>query len=282
FGPDGLEGFDSHLVENMARKGKALPGTGLLPEGRAWLLAEFGGESQREANALAEKAYARLTRIGSKAQGMRLVEDAEDQTKIWTIRESGVGASRVPEQEESWPSWEDAAVPPERLGDYLRDFAKLNERFQYKSTIFGHFGDGCVHARMTFGLRSVPGVAKFRRYMEEATDLVLRYGGSLSGEHGDGQAKGELLPRMFGPELIQAFREFKSIWDPHWRMNPGKVIDAYPLDSNLRLGPDYAPRPVKTHFQFPNDRGSFAVAAERCFGVGKCRSLDSQVMCPSF
>jgi Fe-S oxidoreductase len=213
---------------------------------------------------------------------MRLVERGEDQDKIWHIRESGVGASRVPGEEEAWPSWEDAAVPPERLGDYLRDFAKLNERYGYKATIFGHFGDGCVHARMTFGLKTADGVAQFRAYMEEASDLCLAYGGSLSGEHGDGQAKGELLPKMFGPELIEAFREFKSIWDPHWRMNPGKVIDAYPLDSNLRLGPEYVTRPVETHFRFPEDGGSFAHATERCFGVGKCRSLGGQTMCPSF
>jgi hypothetical protein len=117
--------------------------------------------------------------------------------------------------------------------------------------LFGHFGDGCVHARMTFGLKTVEGVARFREYMQEASDLCLRYGGSLSGEHGDGQAKGELLPKMFGPELIQEFREFKTIWDPDWRMNPGKIIDADPLDTNLRLGPDYSPRRVETYFVIP-------------------------------
>ncbi|HZT19032.1 MAG TPA: FAD-linked oxidase C-terminal domain-containing protein, partial [Dongiaceae bacterium] len=157
-----------------------------------------------------------------------------------------------------------------------------NERFGYRATIFGHFGDGCVHARMTFGLKTAEGVARFRAYMEEAADICLRHGGSLSGEHGDGQAKGELLGKMFGPELIQAFREFKTIWDPHWRMNPGKLIDAQPLDSNLRLGPGYAPKRVDTHFRFPEDKGSFARATERCFGVGKCRSLGGHTMCPSF
>jgi FAD linked oxidases, C-terminal domain len=110
--------------------------------------------------------------------------------------------------------------------------------------------------------------------MYDAADLVLSYGGSLSGEHGDGQARAELLPKMFGPELIEAFREFKAIWDPQWKMNPGKVIDPYPLDTNLRVGPDYHPRPVLTHFQFPDDQGSFARATERCFGIGKCRRLE--------
>jgi Fe-S oxidoreductase len=282
FGPDGLEAFDGHVVENMKRKGKPVSGENLLPEGRAWLLAEFGGDEQKEANDKAEKAFARLKKIGTHASGMRLIEPAEEQDGIWHIRENGVGASHIPGVEEAWPSWEDAAVPPERLGDYLRDFNKLNQRFGYTATIFGHFGDGCVHARMTFGLKTAEGVARFRQYMHEATDLCLRYGGSLSGEHGDGQAKGELLPKMFGPELIQAFREFKSIWDPHWRMNPGKLIDAHPLDTNLRLGPDYEPRRVETHFRYPDDHGSFAQAAERCFGVGKCRSLGGQTMCPSF
>ncbi|MBV8936224.1 MAG: FAD-binding oxidoreductase [Alphaproteobacteria bacterium] len=282
FGPDGLEAFDGHVVENLKRKGKPAPGAALLPEGRAWLLAEFGGEEQKEANDKAEKAFSQLKKIGTHASGMRLIEPAEEQDQVWQIRENGVGASRIPGVEDSWPSWEDAAVPPERLGDYLRDFAKLNERFSYSATIFGHFGDGCVHARMTFGLKTAEGVAKFRGYIQEAADLCLRYGGSLSGEHGDGQAKGELLPKMFGPELIQAFREFKTIWDPHWRMNPGKLIDAQPLDANLRLGSDYEPRQVKTHFRYPDDHGSFAQAAERCFGVGRCRSLSGHTMCPSF
>ncbi len=281
-GPIGLEAFDGHVLENMMRKGEAPAGRSLLPEGRAWLLVEFGAAEQKEANGKAEAAYARLKRLSSHAEGMRVLETTEDQDKVWHIRENGVGASRVPGVEDAWPSWEDAAVPPERLGDYLRDFAKLNERYGYKATIFGHFGDGCVHARMTFGLKSATGVARFRAYMEEASDLCLAYGGSLSGEHGDGQAKGELLPKMFGPELIEAFREFKTIWDPHWRMNPGKLIDADRLDSNLRLGPDYRPRQVETWFKFPDDKGSFAQATERCFGVGKCRGLAGQTMCPSF
>ncbi len=281
-GPDALEAFDGHVVENMKRKGKPVPGERLLPQGRAWLLVEFGGDEQKEANDKAEKAYASLKKIGTHASGMRLIEPAEEQAKIWNIRENGVGSSHIPGVEDAWPSWEDAAVPPERLGDYLREFNKLNERFGYTATLFGHFGDGCVHARMTFGLKTKEGVARFREYMQEASDLCLKYGGSLSGEHGDGQAKGELLPKMFGPELIQAFREFKTIWDPHWRMNPGKVIDANPLDANLRLGPDYAPRQVETYFRYPDDHSSFAQAAERCFGVGKCRSLEGQTMCPSF
>src|SRR5579883_2483508 len=175
FEPVGLEAFDGHVVENMLRKGQHPSGRRLLPQGRAWLLVEFGGDEQPEANAKAEKAFAQLKRIGTHAEGMRVVEKAEEQDEIWHIRENGVGASRVPGEEDSWPSWEDAAVPPERLGDYLRDFARLNEKYGYQSTIFGHFGDGCVHARMTFGLKTAQGVARFRSYMEEASDLCLAY-----------------------------------------------------------------------------------------------------------
>ncbi len=280
FGPLAIEGFQHHIIDNMRRKGRELPGIRLLPESGAYLLVEFGGRDQKDANSSAEKAYAELKRIGTGALDMRLFEKAEDQAAVWAVRESGVGASRVPGEEEAWPSWEDAAVPPQRLGDYLREFDKLNQRFGYAYSLFGHFGDGCVHTRMTFGLKTADGIKKFRAYMEEASDLCLAYHGSLSGEHGDGQAKGELLPKMFGAELIQAFRDFKTIWDPHWRMNPGKIIDAQPLDADLR--PYYTPRPVTTHFKFAEDGHSFAHAAERCFGVGKCRSLGGQTMCPSF
>ncbi|HSU05804.1 MAG TPA: FAD-linked oxidase C-terminal domain-containing protein, partial [Acetobacteraceae bacterium] len=283
FQPLAIEGFERHLIDNEAIKGKIFDGTRLLPEGEAWLLIEFGGSEQAEANAHAERAYQVLKRGGSHALGVRLVEDEGEQQQIWDIRENGVGASRIPVQEEAWPSWEDAAVPPDKLGDYLRKFDSLNKKFGYTYTLFGHFGDGCIHARMTFGLKTAEGVQKFRRYMEEAADLVIAHGGSLSGEHGDGQAKGELLPKMYGPDLVEAFREFKTIWDPHWKMNPGKLIDARPLDADLRLGPDYRPKDMgPTWFHFPDDAFSFSKATERCFGVGKCRSLGGRTMCPSF
>jgi Fe-S oxidoreductase len=277
-----LEGFQKHVIENMTRKGNAPEGTKLLPDGDAWLLAEFGGQTRNEAWEKAHEALRKLRSEGKGPRDMKVLEDRSEQEQIWHIRESGVGASRVPGVEEAWPSWEDAAVPPEVLGNYLRDFYKLLDKHEYKCTLYGHFGDGCIHSRITFDLKTTEGVRNFRKFMEEAADLVLNYGGSLSGEHGDGQARAELLPKMFGPDLVEAFREFKSIWDPHWRMNPGKVVDPYRLDTNLRSGPDYKPIHVETHFKFPEDHGSFAAASERCFGVGKCRGLHGGTMCPSF
>jgi Fe-S oxidoreductase len=282
YGPIGLEAFQAHVIENMKRKGKEVRGEKLLPEGDTWLIAEFGGDTQDEARAQAQEAQAHIDEHLQGHIAIKLIDDPAQQHDIWHIREAGVGASRVPNIEDAWPSWEDAAVAPEVLGAYLRDFDKLLRKHHYRWTIFGHFGDGCVHCRITFNLKTSEGVRAYRNFMEEASDLVLRYGGSLSGEHGDGQARAEFLPKMFGKELVEAFREFKSIWDPQWKMNPGKVVDPYRLDENLRTGPDHRPKRVQTYFQFPDDNGDFGAATERCFGVGKCRGLDGETMCPSF
>jgi FAD/FMN-containing dehydrogenase/Fe-S oxidoreductase len=280
--PMALEAFQTHVIQNMLKKGKVLAGAHLLPPGEGWLIVEFGGDSAREATARARAVMAAVEKTGAGPTGLKVFDDAGEQAAIWQIREAGVGASRVPDIEEAWPSWEDAAVAPDKLGRYLRDFLALVHRHGYAYTMFGHFGQGCVHVRITFQTKTAAGVREYRDFMNEAADLVVSYGGSLSGEHGDGQARGPLLPKMFGPDVMQAFREFKRIWDPTWKMNPGKLIDAYPLDTDLRMGPDYRPRPVLTHFQFPDDHGSFAAATERCFGVGKCRGLDGGTMCPSF
>jgi Fe-S oxidoreductase len=199
------------------------------------------------------------------------------------VRESALGAiSHVPGEPPGWEGWEDSAVTPEKLGSYLRDLCKLMKGYGYRSALYGHFGHACLHMRINFDLESRQGIANFRKFMEEAADLVVSYGGSLSGEHGDGQARAELLPKLFGPELVQAFREFKAIWDPEWKMNPGKVVEPYKLDENLRLGADYKPWKPPTHFQFPEDQGSLANATLRCVGVGKCRHDEGGVMCPSF
>ena len=204
------------------------------------------------------------------------------------MRESGLGATAfVPGQPDTWEGLEDSAVAPADVGAYLRDLRALWHRYDYDSTMYGHFGMGCVHCRINFDLTSAQGIAKWRRYMEEATDLVaVKYGGSISGEHGDGQSKAEFLHKMFGPELVEAFAEFKGIWDPDCKMNPGKIVDPYRIDENLRLGADYSPWEPDTHFSYPDDGGSFAHATLRCVGIGKCRRLngegDQDTMCPSF
>ena len=213
---------------------------------------------------------------------MKLFEIPLRMRSVWELREAALGAASRENGQEFWGGWEDAAVPPERLGDYLREFYRLAEAHYYRGFIYGHFGQGCIHARYNFDFSSPEGVRKFRSFIEEAADLVVRFGGSLSGEHGDGQARGELYPRMFGPELVQAFREFKAIWDPMGKMNPGKVIDPYPLDANLRTGPSYQPWKPKSRFEFPEDHGSFERAVARCVGIGKCRREEGETMCPSY
>jgi Fe-S oxidoreductase len=156
----------------------------------------------------------------------------------------------------------------------------LMNRFNYRGALYGHLGDGCVHTRIDFDLQTPDGIKTFRNFMSEAADLVVSYGGSLSGEHGDGQSRAELLHKMFGEELVQAFREFKQIWDPDGKMNPGKVVDPYRMDENLRMA-SYAPVSSKTHFQFPQDQ-TFSNSTLRCVGVGECRQLNRGTMCPSF
>jgi FAD/FMN-containing dehydrogenase/Fe-S oxidoreductase len=280
--PIGLEGFDDLLVRYTRIKGLSAEGLALLPEGGGWLLAEFGALTVPQAEAQAQALMAALGRSSSPPR-MRLLSDPKQIKAMWIVRESGLGASsHVPGEPLAWEGWEDAAVAPEKLGAYLRDLRKLLDSYSYRGVMYGHFGHACVHLRINFDFETEEGIRKFRRFVEEAADLVVGYGGSFSGEHGDGQSRAELLPKMFGPELIQAFREFKALWDPEWKMNPGKVVEPYKIDENLRLGANYRPWQPQTHFKFPEDNGSLANAALRCVGVGKCRNYESGVMCPSF
>ncbi|MGA9544143.1 MAG: FAD-linked oxidase C-terminal domain-containing protein [Candidatus Sulfotelmatobacter sp.] len=280
--PIGLEGFDDLLVSYTRMKGINSEGLALLPEGGGWLMVEFGAETAREAESRARGLMQALSQ-SSHPPNLSLYTKKQQVKRVWEVRESALGAtSHVAGEAMSWEGWEDAAVAPEKLGGYLRDLRKMFAAYGYKGSLYGHFGHGCVHTRINFDLQSKDGIAKFRKFMEEAADLVVGYGGSISGEHGDGQARGELLPKMFGPELVQAFRDFKSVWDPEWKMNPGKLIDPYKLDENLRLGADYAPWEPKTNFKFLADHGSLAQATLRCVGVGKCRHDEGGVMCPSY
>ncbi|HEV3510489.1 MAG TPA: FAD-linked oxidase C-terminal domain-containing protein [Candidatus Sulfotelmatobacter sp.] len=279
--PIGLEGFDDLLVYYERTKGINPEGLALLPEGGGWLMVEFGAESLPGAEMQAQRLIDALNRSAN-SPNVRLYSGAQAK-RVWEVREASLGAtSHVPGEPLNWEGWEDAAVAPEKLGGYLRDLRKMMADFNYKGSLYGHFGHACVHTRLNFDLQSHEGIAKYRRFVEEAADLVVSYGGSLSGEHGDGQARAELLPKMFGPELMDAFRKFKSAWDPDWKMNPGKLISPNKLDADLRLGPDYAPWEPKTHFQFPQDHGSLSHAALRCVGVGKCRREEGGVMCPSW
>jgi FAD/FMN-containing dehydrogenase/Fe-S oxidoreductase len=280
--PIGLEGFDDLLVSYMRKKGINSEGLALLPNGGGWLLVEFGGDTIQQAESHARALIEKLGRSASPPE-MRLYLDKQQSKRVWEVRESSLGVtSHVPGEPLNWEGWEDAAVAPEKLGGYLRDLRIMMAAYGYKGSLYGHFGHGCVHTRINFDLQSKEGVAKFRKFVEEAADLVVSYGGSLSGEHGDGQARGELLPKMFGQELVQAFREFKSAWDPDWKMNPGKLIAPNKLDENLRLGANYAPWELQTHFQLPTDHGSLAGATLRCVGVGKCRREEGGLMCPSY
>ena len=280
--PIGLEGMDAVLVEGTRRIGINPEGVALLPEGRGWLLAEFGGGTLAEAESQAQHAMESLGRTAPGAH-FRLLPDPKQAQKVWEVRESSLGAvARVPGEPPKWEGWEDAAVAPEKLGAYLRDLKRLADDYGYHCVMYGHFGDGCVHNRLSFDLESAEGILRFRRFVEDAADVVVSYGGSLSGEHGDGQSRAELLPKMFGPELVEAFEKFKALWDPDWKMNAGKVVRPNRLDADLRLGAAYDPWQPQTHFKFPADHGSLAEATLRCVGVGKCRQQSGGVMCPSF
>jgi FAD/FMN-containing dehydrogenase/Fe-S oxidoreductase len=279
--PIALEGIDDRLVADMAAISLHPKKVALLPEGGGWLLVEFGGATQEEANANARRMMDALKQHEN-APSMKLFEDPQQQHKIWRVRESGLGATaHVPNQPITWEGWEDSSVPPERLGEYLRKLRALFDRYEYGCDLYGHFGQGCVHTRIDFDLETAAGIAKYREFLHEAAHLVVDMGGSISGEHGDGQSKAELLPIMFGDDLVQAFRDFKGIWDPHWRMNPGKVVGAHKVDENLRLGTGYNPPEVKVHFHYPKDKGNFPRAMLRCVGVGECRKK-SGTMCPSY
>jgi Fe-S oxidoreductase len=289
FGPIGLEGFDGLLVDFMLRKNLAVD-VKLLPPGGGFLLVEMGAWDAEEARSKAE-ALAVAAQGWPEAPRARIYNH-EDAESVWKVRESALGATVcVPGEPDRWEGWDDAGIPPVHLGAYLRKLNALMGEYGYRSPLYGHFGQGCVHLRINFDFRSMEGLRKFREFLDRAADLVVSLGGSLSGEHGDGQARAALLPKMFGPELTQAFREFKAIWDPDNRMNPGKLTDAvrvYDPVENLRYGlpvqgnDGHTHGKLETHFVFAADHGSMEDAAARCVGVGACLKQEGGVMCPSY
>ena len=278
-----LEGVDSQLISFEASEHIGEKARELLPEGAGWLLVQFGGETAEEADERIDALLEALGRTEHDAT-VNFSDDPAREDQMWKAREAGLGATaRPPGMPDTWPGWEDSAVPPERLGDYLRDLRTLFDEFDLGSpSMYGHFGQGCVHIRIPFDLVTADGISDFRGFLVRAAELVSSYGGSLSGEHGDGQARGELLETMFGPEIVHAFGEVKALFDPRNLMNPGKVVRPNRLDENLRLGADWDPTPHRTAFQYPDDDGSFTRATMRCVGIGNCRSQEGGVMCPSY
>lgn len=269
-----VEGMANDLVGEIAKSA--------LPKGGAWLFVEMGGGDAGEARARAEELCRAAAVDG--AAGHLLVADPAAQRSLWRVREDASGtATRMPDGAEAWPGWEDCAVPPARLGAYLKDFRALLRTYGLRGLPYGHFGDGCIHVRIDFDLLGAEGVRKFREFSHDLADVVVAHGGSLSGEHGDGQARAELLPKMYGDEMVALFGRFKDVWDPDGGLNPGMLVRPARIDDNLRFAP--LPRkPVDVAFGYPHDGGDFSAAVRRCVGVAKCRNTTAGagVMCPSF
>ncbi|GAA2357351.1 FAD-binding and (Fe-S)-binding domain-containing protein [Streptomyces carpaticus] len=270
-----VEGMAGDLVGDTARAA--------LPRGGAWLFVEMGGAGRAEAEAAAGHLVRAAGADG--ATGHTLVTDPAGQRVLWRIREDASGtATRLPDGGEAWPGWEDCAVPPARLAGYLREFRALLSDYGLRGLPYGHFGDGCIHVRIDFDLLTAPGIARFREFSTELARLVAAHGGSLSGEHGDGLARAELLPLMYGRELVGVFHEFKDLWDPDGGLNPGVLARPDRLDDHLRFA-GLPKEPVPVAFGYPHDGGDFSAAVRRCVGVAKCRETTAsggQVMCPSF
>jgi FAD/FMN-containing dehydrogenase/Fe-S oxidoreductase len=274
--PVALEGLDSRMVDFFrARRGPAaVPG---LPRGGGWLFAETAGDTVEEAVAAARKLVTDGACLDS------AVITGPQATALWRIREDGAGLSgRTPADAPAWPGWEDSAVPPASLGPYLRELVSLMASHGLDGLLYGHFGDGCVHLRVDFPLRDRPQV--LRSFTEEAAKLAASYGGSASGEHGDGRARGELLPLMYSAEALGLMRGAKRLFDPANLLNPGVIVDPAPLDADLRV-PLALPLRRGLGFSYPHDAGDFTAAVHRCTGVGKCRAdttASGGVMCPSY
>lgn len=288
FDPIACEGIDELLFEFVKQKGDENANLAILPNGPAYLLVEFGGDSKADADDQARRMIDHVKSLGNRAPvDTKLYDDPQQEEMIWKVREGSLGSTAwVPGHPDTWPGWEDSAVPVEAVPQYLRELRQLFNKHGYNPSLYGHIGQGCIHCRVGFDLYTAPGIENYKRFMNEAVELVIKFGGVASGEHGDGQARGQFLPQMFGAELMQAFTDFKRIWDPTNRMNTGKVINldgpAYGITENLRISADYNPPQPKTHFAYPADRHSFARAALRCVGVGACRREGGGTMCPSY
>ncbi len=300
FAPAAVEGIDEAIVDTMRfRRGDgAVLG---LPQGKAWLYVDLDGDNPEEVAAQAELLLERLRANGRLVDG-RPVPELVERASLWRVREDGAGlSSRLSTGGESWPGWEDSAVAPENLADYLADFRTLLDQYGLQGVMYGHFGAGCMHIRITYDLRTPEGREVFRTFTAEAAKLVVRHGGSLSGEHGDGRARSQLLPLMYSQPMLEAFTAYRRLWDPAGILNPGSLTDPDAMDENLALDgvPD---REWRTSFDLrplhsgggsateADDPGTSAGsgtdpwvhAVQGCIGVGRCRTDSGGVMCPSY
>jgi FAD/FMN-containing dehydrogenase/Fe-S oxidoreductase len=275
-----IESINNELVDRLPTEVRDAAVHAGLPAGKAWLLVELGGEDEVAAAAAARGMLEELQDSGAT---MSLVTEPKAQAVLWRCRTDAAGlATRRADGAEAWGGWEDAAVPPERLGAYLRGLDELLARHGLSGASYGHFGEGCMHMRIDFDLLSARGVATYREFVEQAADLVVGLGGSVSGEHGDGRARGELLGKMYGADGLALFGELKRIWDPHDVLNPGMIVAPPPLDLAIRHDGPAKDRRLLTIFDYPEDGHDFAQAQRRCVGIGKCRQTSGTVMCPSY
>ncbi|MDO5368349.1 FAD-binding and (Fe-S)-binding domain-containing protein, partial [Kocuria sp.] len=291
FSPAAVEGTDRAIVETMRWRRGPDSVTG-LPGGNAWLFVDLDGDTEDAVSAQANELLERLSENGRLVEGIA-VPDPEERANLWRVREDGAGlSSRLATGGESWPGWEDSAVAPENLADYLAELRVLLGEYGLDGVMYGHFGAGCMHIRITFDLRTDAGREVYRNFTRDAAHLVVRHGGSLSGEHGDGRARSALLPIMYSPEVLEAFAQFRRAWDPTGLLNPGSIVDPEPMDAHLALAgvPD---RQWRTSFDLRpagTARGSgpaaqpdpWVHAVQGCIGVGRCRADSGGMMCPSF
>lgn len=286
YSPAAVEGIDDEIVETM-RVRRGADAVGGLPAGSAFLYVELDGERRDRVAAQAEAMLDRLSALGRLREGRAVVDTAE-RAALWRVREDGAGLSYRPASGgESWPGWEDSAVAVADLADYLADFRALLATHGLTGIMYGHFGAGCMHIRVTYDLRTERGRGVFRAFTRDAAELVVRHGGTLSGEHGDGRARSELLPVMYSPDVMAAFADFRQAWDPFAILNPGSVTDPDPFDANLALA-DVPDREWRTSFALHPVEAAAAGAdpwvhaVQSCIGVGRCRTESGGVMCPSF
>ena len=288
FNPSACEGFDHLLFEYVRAKGDESASMAILPKGPAFILCEFTGDSKADSDDQARRMMDHVKTLGHRAPvDMKLYDDPQQEEMIWKVREGGLGSTAwVPGHPDTWPGWEDSAVPVPAVPQYLRELRALFNKHGYNPSLYGHMGQGCIHCRVGFDLYTAAGIENYKRFMGEAVELVIKFGGVASGEHGDGQARGQFIEQTFGPELYGAMKDLKRIFDPTNKMNTGKTVNldgpAYTITENMRIGADYNPSQPHTHFAYPADQNSFARAALRCVGVGLCRREGGGTMCPSY